>query len=956
MLDAPSTAKTLDELTVGIPGAGRRTLLAALPTNLRLPASLRLCVLDASRMDSPAQIALLDTLAKEQDHRILFVLNKADLIGGPRTTVTRTLALLRERGFARPELYLTCAEAARLFRLPTEALPLTDAERKALGDYYFRYGPGENNLSAFAVTDAKAYRLGSREVTSEQLCIAVGNTGVTALETRLRSLALPKEPAAPPEAATVGGDAHIGPPPDDTTAPEKPPLLAGEGDRRPAAVEGSVPTTDTPVGADAHIGPPPDDTTAPEKPPLLAGEGDRRPAAVEGSVPTTDTQAAPPAEAAQTVDVPAPEAAPPEDLLLEDMEAALNRLLEEPEGTPQHESGAFLSTLHEQAVGADCAKLLALAMEVQAEKLPAEDKEQVLNALHEAYKSRERTELQSLTLEADSLELPALMELRDRINAGPYTVQTRTPYAELLTHRIDELQSAALNELCAGVEEADGLTLAKLRAAVDAMDCAEVLKTESYRRMDERQDQLDRETLDRVTAGAENMTEPELRALAVTLEANNWSPKYVTAYRQRVEILREAAVVRELRRELADLNDMERREVLELREQIQEKALPPRFTAAPLTQIDERLYRMDMLRLLALNNDFDQLGFEDLDNLRASVSRLEVCEQAKKTYLHRLLEREEALILEQTEARAQLTRQLIGQCKLRMGDFSIASASTEFADQVQAFWGGSGLEQPRDLPVFLLDNASDYAFTGKRFYYKVGRDLAFLPLEEIERFQIMRQRLALNLQIVRKDNSYLLTEARIGRGNAERTLDFLNECLRRWFEPGMDGARPVNPIRTRRFELSEFTQPTQTRLPDAETALNIFRSSYTGAKLREGNLIRAGEEGWEQRLRRLLLNFELPENTPVVWFCSASLLGSVKEGVAFGPKAIYYKQNKQPTRILHLGEIWQITRSGSKQVTVTTIHNQSCKLDISGDMAPLLADYVRTIQLGAYLRSTGEAE
>ena len=38
MLDAPSTAKTLDDLTVGIPGAGRRTLLAALSANLRLPA------------------------------------------------------------------------------------------------------------------------------------------------------------------------------------------------------------------------------------------------------------------------------------------------------------------------------------------------------------------------------------------------------------------------------------------------------------------------------------------------------------------------------------------------------------------------------------------------------------------------------------------------------------------------------------------------------------------------------------------------------------------------------------------------------------------------------------------------------------------------------------------------------------------------------------------------------
>ena len=312
--------------------------------------------------------------------------------------------------------------------------------------------------------------------------------------------------------------------------------------------------------------------------------------------------------------------------------------------------------------------------------------------------------------------------------------------------------------------------------------------------------------------------------------------------------------------------------------------------------------------------------------------------------------------MENTEARVQLTRQLIGQYKLRMGDFTLANGSEDFAERVQTFWGGTGLEQPRDLPVFLLDNASDYAFTGSRFYYKVGRDLAFLPLEEIERFQVMRQRLALNLQIVRKDNSYLLTEARIGRGGMERTLDFLNECLRRWFEPGMDGSRPVNPIRTRRFELTEFTQPTQTRLPDAEMALDIFRSSYAAAKLREGNLIRAGEEGWEQRLRRLLLNFELPERTPIVWFCSSTLLGSVKEGVALGPKAIYQKQSKQPTRVLPLGEIWQIARSGNKQVTVTTIHNQSCKLDISGDMAPLLADYVRTIQLGAYLRSTGEAD
>ena len=86
-----------------------------------------------------------------------------------------------------------------------------------------------------------------------------------------------------------------------------------------------------------------------------------------------------------------------------------------------------------------------------------------------------------------------------------------------------------------------------------------------------------------------------------------------------------------------------------------------------------------------------------------------------------------------------------------------------------------------------------------------------------------------------------------------------------------------------------------------------------------------------------------------MWYCSASILGSVREGVALGPKAIYVKESRLPTKTIPLLEIYSIQRGGNKRVDLSTVQNQSYGLEISGDLAPVLADYVRTIQLGALL-------
>ena len=868
----------IENLTLAIPGAGRRTLLTALPDDLCGPDHLRLCVLDATRMDAPAQIALLDELAAQPELEVLFALNKADRFRLPQSAVDSALALLRAHGFARPQIWPVCACAARLFGLHPEDPALRPKEITAQAEFWNHFAPGWNSLSALALTNEETTLLNGKAVHAEQLCLARINTGVPALEAAIRKTA-----------CRDGGAKDAA-----CAAPE---TLADAVERLDSA------------------------ESKPTENPVQAPAMDRTPEA---------------------------EPAPAADALENKLDAMLDRLDEgeAPLAAPAVDLTPLLALLDK----ADCAALLALAKNVQSGEEYAACREQALDAIHAAYQTRESEELEALMANLDGLELPALRQVAERINTGAYTVQGRTPYAQRVNSRIDALLREQLDALCAGVETADAQTLAQIRRQLNQTDCAEVLKTEYNQRIEARQDALDVENLERITAGAETMTEKELRAVAVTLEANNWNPKFVTKYRHKIVLCQETAVFRELEQELEELNDMERREVLALRERLAGKELAPRFTAAPLAQIDERLYRMDMLRLMALNNDFDLLDYDGLDSLRAQVGHGDFCERARTEYLGRLREREEALVVENTDARAQLARQLIGQHKLRMADFVFAGRNEAYQTRLEAFWGGSGMEQPRDIPVFLFDNASDYAFTGERFYYRTGKELAFLPIADIDHLQTMKQHMSLFLQVVRKDNTYLLTGAKISRSGAERTLDFLNACLRRWNEDEMIGARSTSPIRTRRFETAAFTATVEPRLPDAVLALELFRRRYDSERLHEGTLFRSGEENWEQRKARLLASFELPESTPLVWYDTSGLLGSIRDGVAIGPRAIYWKDSKLPVQIIPLEEIYAIDRNG-KQLTVTTLRGQRFYPEMPSVMVPLVEDYVRAIQLGSYLRS-----
>ena len=981
---------SLKELTVGIPGAGRRTLLSVLPEEMELPENLRLCVLDASRSDSPAQLALLDQLAAEPGLEPIFVLNKADLINGLRTTVTRTLALLRERGFANPRLWLCCAEAARIFR--SRAPAESSDELRAQNDFYFRYSPGEQSLSAFAVTGAPGVVLGSRELNPEQLRLALENTGVPALAAALAAMQAPRvdEATGNRQQATGNGEdstpacsgEHCSPREDEATGNRQQaigdgetgpsaPLRCAQDDKNgdaPARRDGSQPSASsgeaadeatgnrhqaigngedsTPACSGEHCSPREDEATGNRQ--QAIGDGETGP-----SAPLRCAQDDKNGDAPARGDGAQPSASSEED---EDLLADIPCAIRDSEPLPRSAASLAdepLESLLAMAETASCAQLLELARAAGAADASAEEQDRALEILQARYAARQTEELEQLTQGAEAMKPEELRALSQRIAQGPYTAQAKAPYTDRLDRRLEQLQTETLEALCAGAEEADAGTLAQMRRALERADCPEALKARQLRRLEARQDQLDLEALERVTAGAEHMTEKELRALAVTLEAGNWNPRFVNRYRQRVDLCREAAAYRQVREALTELNDMERREVLALRERVSGWELPSRFTAAALEEIGEKLYRLDMLRLMALNNDFDRLDFAQMDELRAQVGRGDYCDRAKTEYLNRLLDREDALILENTSARAEMSRQLIARHKLRMSDFCFASRGPEYLRRLEEFWAGSGLEQTRDIPVFLFNNGSTFAMTGTRFYFKTGRHLEYYPMENIERFQVMRQHLSLLLQIVGKDSSYRLTEARISRGGADRTLEFLNECVSRWAEPGPAG-RLAADLRVRRLDPAEYAAPVEPRTLSPRLAWELFCRAWEAAGLREGNLIRPEDKSAQERLPKLRLSLGLGENTALIWYASAARLGPVKEGVALGPRGIYSKEGKNPVLCIPLETILSIRPVGSRRAEVVTLGNERFTLPVSDDMAALIWDYVRSIQLGAWLAAREE--
>ena len=907
---------SLSASVYALSGAGKEALLEVLPESLSLPGSRCLCLIDARRMEDGSQANLLSEVtkhARERGMRPIFVLTNADHLTAPRAAMARLLGRLKELGWTSPEVWPVCAEAARLFLLPTRGRELSEAEQAELDRFYDRFGPGERSLPGFAVTDDLCCTVSGRDVSPLQLRLALENTGIPALIDRLEEIS----------AAEVDAELPAAPAPAAAPAQE-------EAAPAPASEE-PEPAADAPAAAPEEA--PAAEEAAPEAPASLPQSADL--AEWLEKIEAADADALPALEEAVRV-LPVDEAASAE------LRAAVNRRRWD---LQCEQMNAYVEGYEEM----DCASLLNLAQAVRDSDFPDAIREKTLEVLHTQFQSRELTELRELTMESDKLDLEGLEALINEINRGPYDAQSRAPYLDLVNHRIDELHVQAMETACTGLEEADADLLAEMRTFVENRDCADVLKSSFFARLEQRQDALDEAKLAELTKDAEQKTPEELEAVLHALDEGDWNPKFLPGYRHRVAICLEAALARSFAAEAADLDSMDRDACLALRDRVNERGLPARLTDGLLRRIDERIYRLDLLSLAAMENNFDGLDFPALDALRSRVAKENICDRSRLAYLDRLNQREHALIYETAAPYMALAQQLAADEKLRIADFNFARPDSDYEAALEQFWGGSGLEQPRDIPSFLYNGPVVFGFSATRFWYKVGRDLAFRPLNEIGEFKAAKQTFSAILVLIDPEGrpDRMNETVKLSRGSADKVAGFLSQCLQRW--PSRRGAVTTNPIRTPALDVVTLAKPIPAAQLTETDAADILRRRCEAENLRGGNVIGTDDAAWQAKLRKLLQTFGLPEQTKLVWYDTSGILGSIKSAVAVGPAGVYLMDGKQDVRIVPMDEICTLERSGRRTV-LTTVRNQVETPAIPADYLPALDEYVKGVQLARHLR------
>ena len=901
---------SLSASVFALSGAGKEALLDVLPESLVLTDSRCLCLIDAERLEDGVQSNLLSEVtrhARERRMTPIFVLTKADRLPALRAAMARLLGRLKDLGWTAPEVWPVCAEAARLFLLPTQGRELSEAEQGELDRFYDRFGPGDRSLPGFAVTGDLCCTVSGRDVSPLQLRLALENTGVPALIARLEEIAAAPAPTFVPPAAEA--------------APLEPAPAAQE----PApAEEAPAPAEPAPAAAE------PAQAEAPaQEPPQSGALSDWLERVAAADAPSLLAME----EAARSLTLEEPETA--------ELRAAFNRRRWDLQCEQMND---YVSGYEEM----DCATLLNLAQSVRDSDFPEAIREKTLEVLRAQFQSRELTELRELTLDSDKRDLDGLEALIDEINRGPYDAQSRAPYLDLVNHRIDELHVQAMETACTGLEQADAGLLAEMRAFVDGRDCADVLKSSFYARLEQRQDELDEAELTALTSDAGQKTPEELDEILRILDEGSWNPRLLPRFRQRIALCREAAVARSLAAEAADLDSMDRDAATALRQRVIERGLPARLTDGLTRRIDERIYRLDILGLAAMENGFDGLDFQELDALRARVARENVCERSRLEYLGRLNQREHALIFETAAPYMSLAQQIAAENKLRIADFNFARPDADFQTALNQFWGGSGLEQPRDIPAFLYNGSTVMGFSGTRFWYKTGRDLAFRMLDEIGEFKVSKQTFSAILVLFDPDGKpdRLNETVKLSRASADKTVAFLNDCLRRW--PSRKGSVTTNPIRTDPIDVVSLARPIpETALTEAGAA-EILRRRFEAEHLSDGAVIGADAEAWQAKLRKLLQTFGLPEQTRLVWYDTSGILGSIKSAVAVGPAGVYLMNGKQDVRVIPIEDVYRLERSGRRTV-LTTVQNQTETADIPAALLPALEEYVKGVQLARYL-------
>ncbi len=570
----------------------------------------------------------------------------------------------------------------------------------------------------------------------------------------------------------------------------------------------------------------------------------------------------------------------------------------------------------------------------------------------------ENKELESLCSLNDEKDIPGLIELRTFITNGQFKEQIFIPFINQIDSRIEFLHIRNMELICVNINEANRNDLEKIRRDIDAEECRLEVKNRFYEMIFNQTEVLDYNDLQVLTQNLEEKNLEELEELYNKLLTGNFNPKFIKRFLYNVRLQLEKEQQATTLRKIENIYTISCRDVEQLGQELSECGYSYRVSAVASKMIKDRLFELHIQDLTAMCNNFDGLNDEETSQMIAMAYEKNVSEECRQIYLQRLFARQKNIGLIRVSSIACYLNQVMTKYGIVIPDIKIAAFSQDYnSDRIKTMYN---ITDPYEIPVFYIDNNSNFAVTKKACYCSSTNGPTMINLVDIAGFSTYKKLLFEGIAINLINGGIIQVTGTLNKKILPQIIGILNE-----FVPNVNNEQIIGmyePIKLHvdNFDLDEYVCKERAYELNGEYIVDNFLNSFMANEVFFGlkqAVKTMRNDKWMNTRTKLRDNMGIFDNSVVVWSYDNTLLKSAKEGVALGNDTFYMKKSGQNLISIPFSEIFNVTFDESNRgFYIETLDNQVILVDLITMPADrmkvfvsLLADYIRGIQLINYL-------
>lgn len=581
--------------------------------------------------------------------------------------------------------------------------------------------------------------------------------------------------------------------------------------------------------------------------------------------------------------------------------------------------------------------------------------EEYLNKVQNQIDILENRELTELCAYLEQKDIYQLEELLQTIKNKKIQDKFSEPYVKRINSQIELRHIKNMEQYCSQVTTANRDSLKKIKHNITIENCSPQLKDKYYKIISERYDVLDYQELCALTEELEIKSLSELEKLYNDFKQGNYNGKYINKFLLKVRIALEKAQINNINNMIANLSNMNKKEVICLKEKIKNLSYEDRIIYIANKKIEERIYILDVIELININNDFDKLTLDEIRNLRRDIVQRDITERSKNIYLEKLSLRERIIGLSNVSRNAAYAQEKKKKMLLENLGIEIALFSDTYNVYLEDYFKNIKERDYENIPILFLPEISMFALSKEAIYYRYNSEYVKVKLSEIRNFSVTKKLFMDSLEIIFTNGNSVILSGIISRKYSNKLVEFLTNIIMNI----NNGEILSNYGLYTESVLPLKIQDLQEKYVPSELSFDYICNELLYEKIKKNYISSIlspikyqGVSNWELYKTKVITGFDLSPETKILLCYDRTLLNSAKDGIVFCDDFITFKDGNKNLYKVFYKDIYNMEQTKSNEIRIITVDNivyiteftlQS--EEMTRNIICIFSDFIRAVQL-----------